>query len=81
MFLRYFNYRTTQYLASEGFYEFHNWFDDRAWYPLGRIIGGTIYPGKSIQILYIFYTISLCGKLILIKEGFKDNLCQNKFIV
>ena len=44
--LRYFNYRTTQYLASEGFYEFHNWFDDRAWYPLGRIIGGTIYPGK-----------------------------------
>ena len=46
---RYFNYRTTQYLASEGFYEFHNWFDDRAWYPLGRIIGGTIYPGKFIN--------------------------------
>ena len=42
----YFNYRTTRYLAEEGFYNFHNWFDDRAWYPLGRIIGGTIYPGK-----------------------------------
>lgn len=40
-----FNYRTTKYLASEGFYDFLNWFDDRAWYPLGRIIGGTIYPG------------------------------------
>jgi len=40
----YFNYRTTKYLADEGFYDFHNWFDDRAWYPLGRIIGGTIYP-------------------------------------
>ena len=36
----YFNYRTTKYLADEGFYNFHNWFDDRAWYPLGRIIGG-----------------------------------------
>ena len=36
----YFNYRTTRYLAEEGFYKFHNWFDDRAWYPLGRIIGG-----------------------------------------
>ena len=35
----YFNYRTTKYLAEEGFYKFHNWFDDRAWYPLGRIIG------------------------------------------
>ena len=44
-FFRYFNFRTTRFLAEEGFYEFHNWFDDRAWYPLGRIIGGTIYPG------------------------------------
>lgn len=42
----YFNYRTTRYLTEQGFYNFHNWFDDRAWYPLGRIIGGTIYPGK-----------------------------------
>lgn len=41
----YFNYRTTKYLVEEGFYAFHNWFDDMAWYPLGRIIGGTIYPG------------------------------------
>lgn len=44
----YFNYRTTKYLAENGFYSFHNWFDDRAWYPLGRIIGGTIYPGLMI---------------------------------
>jgi len=29
----------------EGVYEFLNWFDERAWYPLGRIVGGTIYPG------------------------------------
>ena len=43
----YFNFRTTKYLTREGFYSFHNWFDDRAWYPLGRIIGGTIYPGES----------------------------------
>uniref|UniRef100_A0A667Y2D7 Dolichyl-diphosphooligosaccharide--protein glycosyltransferase subunit STT3A n=1 Tax=Myripristis murdjan TaxID=586833 RepID=A0A667Y2D7_9TELE len=25
----YFNYRTTRFLAEEGFYKFHNWFDDR----------------------------------------------------
>lgn len=48
LIFRYFNYRTTRFLAEEGFYKFHNWFDDRAWYPLGRIIGGTIYPGKSL---------------------------------
>ncbi|XP_026764001.1 dolichyl-diphosphooligosaccharide--protein glycosyltransferase subunit STT3A [Galleria mellonella] len=44
----YFNYRTTRFLTQEGFYKFHNWFDDRAWYPLGRIIGGTIYPGLMV---------------------------------
>lgn len=40
----YFNYRVTQFLTKEGFYEMWNWFDDRTWYPLGRVIGGTIYP-------------------------------------
>jgi len=51
----YFNYRTTKYLADEGFYDFHNWFDDRAWYPLGRIIGGTIYPGLMITSATIYH--------------------------
>ncbi|KAG9045912.1 oligosaccharyl transferase stt3 subunit [Tulasnella sp. UAMH 9824] len=40
-----FNYRATKLLASKGFYEFWNWFDPTAWYPLGRVVGGTIYPG------------------------------------
>jgi len=44
----YFNYRSTKYLNEEGYYSFHNWFDERAWYPLGRIIGGTIYPGLML---------------------------------
>ena len=40
-----FNYRVTQYLTSEGAYSFWNWYDPESWYPLGRIIGGTTYPG------------------------------------
>src|SRR5690606_24642254 len=27
---------------------FWNWFDERSWYPLGRIVGGTLYPGLMI---------------------------------
>ncbi|XP_022103559.1 dolichyl-diphosphooligosaccharide--protein glycosyltransferase subunit STT3A [Acanthaster planci] len=54
----YFNYRTTRYLAEEGFYRFHNWFDDRAWYPLGRIIGGTIYPGLMITSAIIYHVMN-----------------------
>ncbi|XP_023531452.1 dolichyl-diphosphooligosaccharide--protein glycosyltransferase subunit STT3A [Cucurbita pepo subsp. pepo] len=44
----YFNYRVTQYLSKKGIYEFWNWFDDRTWYPLGRVIGGTVYPGLTL---------------------------------
>ena len=29
-------------MATNGFYNFLNWFDERAWYPLGRIVGGTV---------------------------------------
>lgn len=27
----YFNFRTTKFLATEGFLDFLNWFDDRGW--------------------------------------------------
>lgn len=43
-----FNYRATHHLVSNGFYNFLNWFDERAWYPLGRIVGGTVYPGLMV---------------------------------
>jgi len=54
----YFNYRTTKFLTEEGFYNFHNWFDDRAWYPLGRIIGGTIYPGLMVTAAFFFHLLN-----------------------
>ncbi|XP_047972753.1 dolichyl-diphosphooligosaccharide--protein glycosyltransferase subunit STT3A [Salvia hispanica] len=44
----YFNYRVTQFLTKSGVYDFWNWFDDRTWYPLGRVIGGTVYPGLTL---------------------------------
>lgn len=40
-----FNFRATKYLAEKGVYDFWNWFDSEAWHPLGRNVGGTVYPG------------------------------------
>lgn len=64
----YFNYRTTKYLAEEGFYSFHNWFDDRAWYPLGRIIGGTIYPGLMVTSGAIYHLLQLVNITVDIRN-------------
>ncbi|BES96000.1 Oligosaccharyl transferase STT3 subunit [Nesidiocoris tenuis] len=64
----YFNYRTTRFLAEEGFYKFHNWFDDRAWYPLGRIIGGTIYPGLMVTSAVLYHIMQFINITIDIRN-------------
>ena len=43
-----FNYRATEYLIENGFRKFLNWFDDKSWYPLGRLVGVTVYPGLML---------------------------------
>ncbi|CAM0882749.1 unnamed protein product [Alopecurus aequalis] len=54
----YFNYRVTQFLSKRGIYEFWNWFDDRTWYPLGRVIGGTVYPGLTLTAGTIWWFLN-----------------------
>ncbi|CAJ0903663.1 4945_t:CDS:10 [Entrophospora sp. SA101] len=49
-----FNYRATKYLVSTNFYEFWNWFDERSWYPLGRVVGGTVFPGLMVTSATIY---------------------------
>src|SRR5262249_16105219 len=44
------------------FQSFWNWFDSRSWYPLGRVAGGTLYPGlmvTSAVIHNILHSINL----------------------
>ncbi|KAI5019454.1 hypothetical protein ZWY2020_044342 [Hordeum vulgare] len=54
----YFNFRVTQFLSKNGIYEFWNWFDDRTWYPLGRVIGGTVYPGLTLTAGSIWWLVN-----------------------
>ena len=35
-------------------YEFWNWFDSESWYPLGRTVGGTVYPGIMTTALFFY---------------------------
>uniref|UniRef100_A0A6Q2XN84 Dolichyl-diphosphooligosaccharide--protein glycosyltransferase subunit STT3B n=1 Tax=Esox lucius TaxID=8010 RepID=A0A6Q2XN84_ESOLU len=63
-----FNYRSTHHLTINGFYEFLNWFDDRAWYPLGRIVGGTVYPGLMVTAGLIHYVLNLLHVTVHIRD-------------
>lgn len=56
-----FNFRASKYLVSHTFYEFLNWFDDRTWYPLGRVTGGTLYPGLMVTSGTIWHALRKIG--------------------
>ena len=45
-------------MVEHGFYNFLNWFDDTAWYPLGRIVGGTVRATGSESPWVILITNS-----------------------
>eukprot|EP00536_Pseudo-nitzschia_multiseries_P007650 jgi/Psemu1/240422/estExt_Genewise1.C_1820012 len=49
----YFNFRATEYLYEHGAKKFFQWFDYMSWYPLGRPVGSTIYPGMQFTAVYI----------------------------
>ncbi|KAF4625867.1 hypothetical protein G7Y89_g12298 [Cudoniella acicularis] len=52
-----FNFRATKYLVQNGFYDFWDWFDDRTWHPLGRVTGGTLYPGLMVTSGIIYHAL------------------------
>jgi dolichyl-diphosphooligosaccharide--protein glycosyltransferase len=56
-----FNFRATKYLVTHSFYKFLNWFDDKTWYPLGRVTGGTLYPGLMVTSSIIFNLLERIG--------------------
>lgn len=39
------------------FYSFWDWFDDRTWHPLGRVTGGTLYPGLMVTSGIIYHAL------------------------
>ena len=45
-----FNYRATEYLYEHGWRAFKSWYDYKVWYPLGRPVGTTIYPGMQVRV-------------------------------
>jgi dolichyl-diphosphooligosaccharide--protein glycosyltransferase len=57
-----FNYRATRFLSERGRKDFYYWFDTESWYPLGRFVGFTAFPG----LMYTTVVISKVLDLLLI---------------
>lgn len=48
--------------------EFWNWFDNTAWYPLGRTVGGTLYPGLMVTSGLIHHVFHVLGMPVNIRD-------------
>lgn len=57
-----FNYRATRVLDEKGRDYFYYWFDTESWYPLGRFVGFTVFPG----LMYTTVTIAKVLRSLLI---------------
>eukprot|EP01053_Blabericola_migrator_P006968 Blabericola_migrator_1__6967@NODE_352_length_9495_cov_44_513789_g282_i0_p1_GENE_NODE_352_length_9495_cov_44_513789_g282_i0NODE_352_length_9495_cov_44_513789_g282_i0_p1_ORF_typecomplete_len734_score130_37STT3/PF02516_14/7_6e147PTPS_related/PF10131_9/0_0008_NODE_352_length_9495_cov_44_513789_g282_i052867487 len=64
----YFNFRTTKFLTKEGYMEFWNWFDEASWYPLGRVIGQTLFPGLMTTAYLSHHALNFIGLPIDIRD-------------
>ncbi|PYH99497.1 STT3 subunit of Oligosaccharyl transferase [Aspergillus ellipticus CBS 707.79] len=72
-----FNFRATKYLVQNGFYSFWDWFDDRTWHPLGRVTGGTLYPGLMVTsgviyhvLRFLTFPVDIRNVCVLLAPGF-----------
>jgi hypothetical protein len=63
-----FNYRATEYLDVHGWHKFFHWFDYESWYPLGRPVGTTIYPGMQITSVAIKRVLNALGNPISLND-------------
>eukprot|EP00171_Calliarthron_tuberculosum_P007773 IDg7773t1 len=54
--------------AARGSYKFWNWFDSRSWYPLGRIVGGTVYPGIMYTAALMYHSLRSIGFKVNIRD-------------
>ena len=78
-----FNFRATQYLVDNGWTKFFTWYDHSVWYPLGRPVGTTIYPGMQVTAASIYHVltawlgvdVSLNDVCVFLPAGFSILAC------
>ena len=56
-----FNFRAAEYLLNNGWDRFFHWFDYQSWYPLGRPVGSTTYPGLPLTAVAIYKALGFLG--------------------
>jgi len=62
-------YRSAKYILDNGIFDFFNWYDDQSWFPYGKNMGTSIYPGTPITGILIFYFLNSIGIPVTLLEA------------
>lgn len=57
----YYQLRVTQFIADHGILAYFNWHDYTTWYPWGRSVSATVYPGMAIIVANIYLFLKAIG--------------------
>ena len=49
-----FQYRSTEYVVENGYRAWFSWHDDLSWYPMGRDVAGSAYPGVPFTAAFVY---------------------------
>ena len=64
----YFNYEVTKYVVDNGFTSFVKWYTYRAWYPFGRDIGHSSFPGLPFTGALLYHFITALGFSVTVMD-------------
>ena len=57
----FFWYRITEYIAKNGYAAYFTWHDTLSWYPMGRDIAHSSYPGNPFTAVFIWQVLNTVG--------------------
>ncbi|MHA1835435.1 MAG: STT3 domain-containing protein, partial [Candidatus Odinarchaeia archaeon] len=63
-----FQYRQTEYIIENGYFAWFNWHDPNSWYPWGRDVPGTSYPGLPFAAAAVYIFLTSIGLQITLLE-------------
>jgi dolichyl-diphosphooligosaccharide--protein glycosyltransferase len=57
----YMEYRLAKYMVNNGFFSWASWHDYQTWYPFGRSMGTSVYPGLSAAVAFLYIILKPLG--------------------
>lgn len=63
-----FQYRATEYVVENGYASWWTWHDDMSWYPLGRNVANSAYPGIPFSAAFVYNLITFFGANVTVYD-------------